>query len=63
MAEFKEIKSNVNIRDIHSFYIIKKVFSYLNKKQTFLNMIIYNNELQKFLLVDIENYKKISGKY
>ena len=28
-----------------------------------LNMIIYNKKLKKMLLVDIEDYKKISGKY
>ena len=27
------------------------------------NIIMHNRELQKLLFVDIENYKKISGKY
>ena len=62
MAELKEFKSNINIRGIHSDYIIKKVFSFLNEKPK-LNMIIYNKELQNILLIDIEDYKIISGKY
>ena len=50
------------IEDIKSSYIIKEVFSFLSKKQK-LNMIIYNKRLQNILGVDIEDYKKISGKY
>ena len=60
MDDFEEKKSN--IRDIKSSYNIKEVFSFLDEKQI-LNMIIYNKELQKLLLVDLEDYKKISGKY
>ena len=59
MAELNKI---TNIEEIKSLYIIKEVFSFLSKKQK-LNMIIYNKKLQKLLLVDIEDYKKISGKY
>ena len=62
MVEHEEIDSNINLKDIKSSYIIKEVFSFLEEKQK-LNMIIYNKELQKMLLVDLEDYKKISRKY
>jgi len=50
------------IEDIKSLYIIKKVFSFLNEKQK-LNIIIYNKQLQNIFGVNIDDYKKISGKY
>ena len=55
----KKIKS---IKNIKSPYIIKKIFSFLKEKQK-LNMIIYNKCLQKKFCVNVEYYKKISGKY
>ena len=60
MAEFKN--KAINIEDIKSSYIIKEILSFLYKKQL-LDMIIYNKKLQKLFEVDIEDYKKISGKY
>ena len=60
MAEFK--KKAINIEDIKSSYIKKEILSLLNQKKL-LNMIIYNKKLQKLFEVDIEDYKKISGKY
>ena len=62
MIEIKDIKSKINYKHIKSSYIIKKVLSFLNEKQI-LNIILYNNELQKICLFDIQDYKKISGKY
>ena len=62
MAEIEDIKFKKNIRNIQSLYILKTIFSFLNESLK-LNLIIYNKELQKKFLVDIENYKKISGKY
>ena len=62
MAELKENKSKINLSDIHSSNIIKVICSFLDEKQK-LNMIIYNKEIQKMLLVDIEDYKKICKKY
>ena len=61
MADLKKNQTK-NIRRIKSSYIIKEVFSFLYEKQK-LNMIIYNKRLQNILGVDIEDYKKISGKY
>ena len=62
MAEFENIKSKVNLKEIKSSYIIKIIFSCLYEKQR-LNIIKNNKELQKMHLIGIENYKKISGKY
>ena len=62
MVEIEEIKSITNIRYIKSIYILKGVLSYLKEKQK-LDIIIYNQKLQKFLSVDFEYYKKTSGKY
>ena len=62
MEEFGNIKYKVNLKDIKSTLIIKKIFSFLNEKQK-LNMIIYNKELKKILLIDIKDYKKRSGIY
>jgi len=62
MNELKENKNKINYRDIKSSYITKRVFSFLYEKQK-LNMIINNKKLQKICLIDIEDYKNISGKY
>ena len=62
MTEYKIIKSKINYRDIKSSYIIGRIFSFLKDKQK-LNMMIYNKKLQKTLLVNIDEYKRISGKY
>ena len=62
MEEIGNIKNRINIRDINSFFIIKNIFSFLSEKQI-LNLIIYNKQFQNLLLVDIKNYKEISGKY
>ena len=50
------------INSIKSPYILELVFSFLYERNK-LNMIIYNKQLQKKLGVDIEDYKKTSGKY
>ena len=62
MAEIEGTKYKLNYKDIKSSDIIKTLFSFLNEKQK-LKMIIYSNKLKNILLVDIECYKKISGKF
>ena len=63
MDKCLNIKTEVNIeKEIKSNYILKGVFSFLSVKQI-LNMIIYNKQLQKKFNVDIEDYKRVSGKY
>ena len=47
---------------VECFYILKGIFSFLEEKQK-LNMVIYNKELKKQLLIDLDYYKEISGKY
>ena len=61
--EFEEIKTNLTIlKTIKSLYIVKEIFFFLNIKQR-LSIIKYNKQLQEKLGIDIEEYKKISGKY
>ena len=62
MVELENNKSKINLRDIKSSYIIKRIFSFLFEKQK-LKMIVYNKELQKMHLIGIDDYKEISGKY
>ena len=47
---------------IKSIYNIKTIFSYISEKKK-LNMIIYNKKFQSKFYVDINSYKKISGRY
>ena len=57
MDKFGNTNYKINIRDINSFFITKKIFSFLSRKHL-LKMIMYNKLLQKKLFVDIEDYKK-----
>ena len=47
---------------VKSLYIIKYILSFLSEEQK-LEMIIYNKKFQNKLGIDVEYYKKISGKY
>jgi len=63
MSEYEEIKYNINLgRDIKSSYNLNNMFSFLEQERK-LNMIIYNKQLQKMLGINIQDYKKISGRY
>ena len=62
MSELKKIQYNTNLGDIKSSYIIEELFSFLGKKQK-LNLVKYNLKLQKTLLFDIWDYRKITRKY
>ena len=62
MDKVKEIKSNIAFENIKCLYNRKEIFSFLYMKQK-LNMIKYNKELQKEFLVNLKDFKKISGKY
>ena len=62
MTEFENRKFNIKLEDIKSSYITKQIFSFLREKKK-LNIIIYNKELQKKFLINIEDYKNISGRY
>ena len=63
MNEFENIKYEIDIeKSIKSLYILKNIFSFLSEKQK-LSLIIYNKHLQKQFDINIEDYKRISGKY
>ena len=62
MDKLEEKKNKVDLKGIKSFYITKGIFSFLEEKQK-LNMVIYHKKLQKQLLIDLDYYKEISGKY
>jgi len=47
---------------IKSIYILNEVFLFINY-ETKLNIIKYNKNLQKQFDINLETYKKISGKY
>ena len=60
MDEIENIKSEICIhKSIEYLYILKEIFSFLSEKQK-LDLIIYNNNLQKKLDINIEDYKRIS---
>jgi len=52
MDEIGNNKNTINIRDIKSPFIIKNIFSFLPEKQM-LNIVMYNQQFQKLLLVDM----------
>jgi len=54
-------KSNL-IESVKSKYIIQNIFSFLDENIK-LNLIIYNKEYQKLFGIDIDYYKRKSGKY
>ena len=62
MAELGEFNYTINLRDIKSSYIIKRIFSFLCEKLKLI-MIINNKNLQKILSVGLKDYKRRSGKY
>ena len=64
-SEIKEPKIGeikYNLKNIKYIYNLIEIFSFFNIKHK-LNIIIHNKELQKNLGIDIEDYKKINGKY
>jgi len=63
ISKIEDIKPYFNfLKNIKSGFNFKEIFSFL-RKQKLLNLIIYNKHLQNTLNINIEDYKKISGKY
>ncbi len=65
MAESNELKKlkEINLyQSIKSFFNIKKIFLCLSNIKK-LQLIIYNKKYQDKLGIDIESYKKQSGRY
>ena len=52
-----------NLRDsIKSIYIMKFMLSFINRRKRY-KLIIYNKKFQKKLYLDLDDYKRESGKY
>ena len=63
ISKVGETKSDLKYtKSIKSEYILNEILLFLGRKRLF-NLIIYNKHLQKKLKINIEDYKKISGKY
>ena len=62
MSESKEIKSEIKLANIKSIYIAKRITSFI-KEVYKLKMIIYNKTLQKLWKININDYKRVSGKF
>ena len=62
MNKSQNIKYKINLKDIKSYFILTNILSFLSEKQR-LNLIIHNKELQRKVSNDINDYKKISGRY
>ena len=60
MIDAEEIKAGI-IR-IRNFYNLKEIFSFLEPSKKF-EIIIYNRKLQEKFEVNINDYKRRSGKY
>ena len=59
----ESIKQQIkDLKDIKSIYTINVIFSFLEENHK-LNMVIYNKQLQQKFGLDIQYYKKKSGKY
>ena len=58
-----DTKSNLEFgKIIKSENNLKEIFSFIGRKRLF-NLIVYNKNLQRALKINIEDYKKASGKY
>jgi len=62
IKDLKLHKKKVIWKSIKSYYNLIEIFSFLYTKQK-LNIIIYNKQIQKKLKINIEDYKKINGKF
>ena len=61
-TNFEENKKIEAKPKINSKYILVDILSFIDNNKLKLNLVMYNKELQKKLGVNIENYKKASGK-
>ena len=60
MVDAEEIKAGIN--RINNFYNTKEILSFLEPWKK-LDIIIYNRKLQEKIKVNIEDYKRLSGKF
>ena len=62
-SENSESKTEIKaLKDIKSSYIIEQIFSFLDEDRQ-LEMIKHNKNYQNLLSLNIESYKKKSGRY
>ena len=63
MNEYQNKKSKIDVRKtIKSIYNLKNIFSFLSEKKK-LDIIIYNKHLQNKFEININDYKRINGRY
>ena len=61
-GQSKLIVSNNQLRNVKSYYIIKKFFEYMTERKS-LETIRYNKSIQKRINISINHYKAYSEKY
>ena len=57
-----KIKYNENLNNILSIHVFKKIFSCIREKKK-LEIIHYNKRIQNNLDINLNNYRKFTGKY
>ena len=62
MDKIKELKSKIILMNIKSLYIVKRITSFIKESKK-LKMIKCCKKLQKHWKIDIDDYKRVSGKY
>ena len=63
MKDYQNKKSKIDVKkSIKSIYNLKNIFSFLPERQK-LNIIKYNKQLQNKFDININDYKRISGRY
>ena len=62
MNKIKEIKYKIILMNIKSLYIVKRITSFIKVSKK-LEIIKCCKKLQKHWKIDIEDYKRVSGKY
>ena len=60
--DIKDIKTNDELKNLKSDYILKKIYYYLKSKKS-LEIFKYNKKIQKRLNISINNYKEYSEIY
>ena len=62
MDKIKELKSKIILMNIKSLYIVKRITSFIKESKKLI-MIKFCKKLQKHWKIDIDDYKRVSGKY
>ena len=62
MDKINEIKSKIILMNIKSLFIVKKITSFIKESKK-MEIIKCCKKLQKHWKIDIDDYKRVSGKY